>query len=199
MNSADITAVPTTEHIQSRASSRKQASVITRRPVSTEENITSCDRAENPNRQATDTRSTSSSSQIQREEPSNISGGGLGSSSGGDINSGRDHWSSPSSTNLVPAPGPGPFNHGCPLPSQQGRVSSEKCPYVVCEVNDPPDSTVQESDVTGFVLSTETRSCDDAVDGDKVDKARETLESDCKAPAEIQFNPEEFNFDIGKL
>ena len=100
---------------------------------------------------------------------------------------------------MSPGQGPELFNHGCSLPSQQEHASSEKHPFVDCEVNDPPDSTVHESDISGFVLSTEARLCDSVVDGDKVDEASDNLEPDCKAPVEIHFNPEDFNFDIGKL
>lgn len=71
-------------------------------------------------------------------------------------------------------------------PSQpQENSSSEDFLYMNCDRNELPDSTVQEFDVEGFGLSSET------------DMTREVDEPDFK-PEEIQFNPEEFNFDIGK-
>ena len=55
-----------------------------------------------------------------------------------------------------------------------------------CDTNELPDSTVQEFEVEVLDVSTET------------DKTREIAEQDFEAPEGIQFNPEEFNFDIGK-
>lgn len=196
-----MTAAPTSECTQS-AAFKRQASPVTQRSLSKEGNVTACDRSlpGNTRRQTSDSQSISSSFQTQRQESLNEPVEGLGSSSddlSGDL--GHDHLSSPSSTNLSPGPGAEPFNHGCPLPSRQEHVSSKSFPYVECEqVHDPPDSTVQESDISGFVLNTGARLCDTVVDGDKVDESSNSLEPDCKASVEVQFNPEEFNFDIGK-
>ena len=196
-----MTAAPTPECTQS-AALNQQASAVTQRSLSKEGNVTAHDRglAGNPRRQTSGTQSISSSFETQRQESLNEPVEGLGTSSddlSGDMS--RDHLSSPSSTNLSPGPGTEPFNHGCPLPSQQEHVSSKSFPYVECEqVHDPPDSTVQESDISGFVLNTGTRLCDTVVDSDKVDESSNSLEADCKASVEVHFNPEEFNFDIGK-
>ena len=190
------------ECTQSEAS-KQQFSAVTQRPVSKEGNVTACDRslAKNPRRQTTNAQSISSSFQTQRQELSNESDKSLGSSScdlSGDM--GHDQMSSPSSTNLSPGPGAVPFNPACPLPSQQEHASSERFPYVDCEqVHDPPDSTVQESDISEFVLNTGTRLCDTADDGDKTNESYDSLEPDCADSVEVQFNPEEFNFNIGKL
>ncbi|KAL9988849.1 hypothetical protein ACROYT_G003339 [Oculina patagonica] len=199
-----VQAVPSPEHTQSTAS-RERVSAVTQRPVLSEVNIASSERSHAGNhrthKQISGNQSVSSRSQTQSDVCSNVAPcEGLGSSSDdlcGDI--GHDHWSSPSSTNLSPGPGPEAFSPGRPLPAQHEHVSPEKLPFVDCEVNDPPDSTVQESNISGFVLSTETRLCDGVVDGDRADEKSETLEPDFKAPAEIQFNPEDFNFDIGSV
>lgn len=201
-SSIHMTAVPSPEHTQSTVS-REHVSAVTQRPVPSEVNITSAESLAGNHRtrkQTSGNQSVLSRSRTQRDASSNEPGKGLAGSSSDDLcgDVGHDHWSSPSSTNLTPGSGPQPFNHGCSLPAQHEHVSSEKLPFVDCEVNDPPDSTVQESDISEFALSTEARLCDGVVDGDRVDEASETLEPDCKAPAEIQFNPEDFNFDIGK-
>ena len=196
-----MTAAPTSECTQSGAS-KQQASVVTQRPVSKDGNVTACNRSltGNPRRQTRNTQSISSGIQTQRPESLNEPGTSLESSSGYlSREMGHDHLSSPSSTNLSPGPGAEPFRHGRPLPSGQEHVSSESFPYVDCEqVHDPPDSTVQESDISGFVLNTGTRLCDPVDDGDNMDASSDSLEPDCKDSVEVQFNPEEFNFDIGK-
>ena len=146
------------------------------------------------------TESISSSFETQRQDSLNEPSKNLGSSSGhlrGDI--GLDHLSSRSSATLSPGPGTEPLNHGCPLPSQKEHVSSQGFPYVDSEqVHDPPDSTVEDSDISEFVLNSGTRLCDTVDDGDKVDEAGDSLDPECKASVEVQFDPEEFNFNIGK-
>lgn len=192
---------PSPECTQSETS-KQQASKNIQRPVSKEGSIAACDLnlGGNPRSQTSNTESISSSFQTQRQDSLNESGKNLGSSSGdlrGDI--GHDHLSSRSSTTLSPGPGTEPLNHGCPLPSRKEHVSSQGFPYVDSEqVHDPPDSTVEDSDISEFVLNSGTRLCDTVDDGDKVDEAGDSLDPECKASVEVQFNPEEFNFNIGK-
>ena len=194
-----MTAAANPECTQSEAP-KQQASAVTQRPVSKEANVTACDRslARNPRRQTTNVQSVSSSFQTQRKESLNESNMSLGSSSG-DLSSNMNH-NQLSSPNLSPGPAVEPFNHPYPVPSRQEHVSSASFSYVDSEqVQVPPDSTVQESDLSGFGLNTETRLCDTVDDGDKVDKSSDNLEPYGKDSVEVQFNPEEFNFDIGKL
>lgn len=78
------------------------------------------------------------------------------------------------------------FTHGHHLPSQQVLSSSENFTYMDCDTDELPDSTVQEFEVEVLDVSTGT------------DKTTEIDEQDFEAPERIQFNPEEFKFDIGK-
>ena len=194
-----MAAADTPECTQSEASTQ-QASAVTQRPVSNKGNVTACDRslARNPRRQATNVISISSSFQTRGHESLNEPDETLGSCSGdlsGDM--GCDQLSLPSSTNQSPGPGAEPFNHGCPLSSQQEQISPESFSYVDSEqVHDPPDSTVEESDIPGFVLNAGTRLCDTA---DDANESHNNLEPDCNDSVEVQFNPEEFNFNIGKV
>lgn len=189
---------PSPECTQSETS-KQQARGNIQRPVSKEGSVAACDLnlGGNPRSQTGNTQLISSSFQTQRQDSLNEPGKSLGSSSGdlrGDI--GHDHLSSCSLTNLSPGPGTEPLNHGCPLPSRKEHVSSQGFPYVDSEqVHDPPDSTVEDSDVSEFVLNSV---CDTVDDGDKVEEANDSLDPDCKASVEVQFNPEEFNFNIGK-
>ena len=194
-----MSAVPAAEHIQ-----REQVCEVTQRQLSTERISLSYNisHKRNASTQPVNAQSIPSSSQIQRGDSSDKTVGDLGPSSGSHNEyRGHDQWTSPSSTNLSLGHEPKPSEQRCPLPSLQGNVSSEKITNINCEFNDPPDSTVQENDVTRFVLSAETMSHPSVADGHKVDETRETqAEPSCgKAPVEIQFNPEEFNFDIGKF
>lgn len=194
-----MTAADNPECTQSEAS-KQQVSAVTQRPVSREANVTACDRslARNPRRQTTNVQSISSNFQTQRRESLNESNMSLGSSSD-DLSSNTSH-NQLSSPNLSPGPAVEPFNHHHLLPSRQEHVSSASLSYVDCEqVQVPPDSTVQESDLSGFGLNTETRLCDTVDDGGKVDESSDNLEPNSKDSVEVQFNPEEFNFDIGKL
>lgn len=197
-----MTAESNSGHTHS-TSSREQVGEVAQRPLPIDGIISSgrsLTRKHGPFRQTTGAQSIPSRAQTQRGESSREHGGGLGSNSGdlyGDM--GHDQWSSPGSADVSPGPGPEPFNQGCFLnPSQQEHVSSENLPFVEGGINDPPDSTVRESDISGFVLSTETRLCDTVVEGDRVDETSEALEPDRNTPVEIQFNPEDFNFDISK-
>lgn len=194
-----ITAADNPECTQSEASTL-QASVVTHRPVSNKGNVTACDMslARNPRRQTTNVQSISSSFQTRGHESLSEPDKSLGSSSGdfgGDM--GHDQLSLPSSTSQSLGSGAEPFNHGCLLPSQQEQISSESFSYVDSEqVHDPPDSTVQESDISGFGLNAGTRLCDTA---DDANESRNSLEPDCNDSVEVHFNPEEFNFNIGKV
>lgn len=191
-----MTAADNPECTQSEASTQ-QASAITQRPVSNKGNVTACDKslARNPRRETTNVQSISST---REHESLNEPDKSLESSSGdlsGDM--GHDQLSLPSLTNQSPGPGAEPVNHGCLLPSQQEQISSESFSYVDSEqARDPPDSTVQESDISGFVLNAGTRLCDTA---DDVNESHNSLEPDCKDSVEVHFNPEEFNFNIGKV
>jgi len=96
----------------------------------------------------------------------------------------HDHQSSPNSTNqFVLADQPVIHEHR--LLSQQEGPSSEKFLSVDCVSKEPPDSTVQEFEIGSFALNT------------SADKMMESHQTDLDAPAEILFNPEDFNFDIG--
>lgn len=55
--------------------------------------------------------------------------------------------------------------------------------YTENDCNDPPDSTVEECEAGGFAV---------------ISSIGEIHDPDTKAPEEIEFKPEEFNFDIGK-
>ena len=194
-----ITAVDNPECTQSEASTQ-QAGAVTQRPVSSKRNVTACDRSliRNPKKQTANVQSISSSFQTQGHESLNEPDKSLGSSSSdlsGDM--GHDQLLSPNLTNLLSSPGAKPFNHGCLLPSRQEQISSESFSSVDSEeAHDPPDSTVQESDIPGFVLNSGKRLCDTA---DDVNESHNSLEPGCKDSVEVHFNPEEFNFNIGKV
>ena len=100
-----------------------------------------------------------------------------------DLNS-HDHQSSPNSTNQFVLSDQ-PVIHEHRLLSQQEGPSSEKFLSVDCVSKEPPDSTVQEFEIGSFALNT------------SADKMMESHQTDLDAPAGIQFNPEDFNFDIG--
>ena len=94
------------------------------------------------------------------------------------------HWTSPNPTNHSPRSSPEPFNQEHPPPSQQEWASSETFLNVDCGIM--PDSTVEESEIAGFALN----------------KGRDKMSTENRYPhfeasTETQFNPEEFNFDIG--
>ena len=183
-----MTATPGAVHIQRATSREEQTSADPQRShIATEGDITSRNR--NHTEDSSHTQVYSANAQRQHEETSDEPGNRGSSSVDISKDSSQDHFQSllvSRSTSQPERLGLEQVSHEHQLPSHpQVNSSSEDLLYMNCDRNELPDSTVQEFDMGSFGLSSEA------------DMPREIDEPDYK-PEEIQFNPEEFNFDIGK-